>query len=345
MRSPQSQPNLHHMNQSSDTSPLIEAVPNFSEGRRTTVVDELAAAVQTSGARLLDRSSDEHHNRTVLTVAGSPEPVLQGLFKAVETAVSRIDVRRHRGVHPRLGAADVVPLVPLQNTLLADCVLLAHRLGRRIGDELNVPVYLYGAAATRPERCNLADVRRGEYEALLREIHLPRRLPDFGPAKVGPAGAVIVGARPILIAFNVFLRTADVTVARAIARQIRERGGGLPAVRALGLMVDGQAQVSMNLVDYRATSPQAAADAIREEAAGHGVALDRSELIGLIPQGALPKSEGQGVSSDGKTLSPRSLAAAADALLLPELRTDRVLEVALRRAIRPSRDSATSCCK
>ena len=319
------------MNQSSDNSRLIEAVPNFSEGRRTSVIDELAAAVQTSGAGLLDRTSDAHHNRTVLTVAGPPEPVLQGLFNAVEAAVSRIDLRRHRGVHPRLGAADVVPLVPIRNTLLADCVLLARQLGRRIGDELDVPVYLYAEAATRPERRNLADVRRGEYEALLREIHLPRRRPDFGPARVGPAGAVIVGARPILIAFNVFLRTAEVGVARAIARQIRERDGGLPAVRALGLLVDGQAQVSMNLVDYRATSPHAAVDAIREQAARHGVALDRSELIGLIPQGALPGSERQVVSSDGKTLSPLFLAAAADALLLPELTPGRVLEVALRQ--------------
>lgn len=319
------------MNNCSDTSPLIEAVPNFSEGRRTDVVDELAAAVQTSGARLLDRTSDTHHNRTVLTVAGPPEPVLQGLFSAVEVAIARIDLRRHRGVHPRLGAADVVPLVPIRNTLLADCVLLAQRLGRRIGDELDVPVYLYAAAASRPERRNLADVRRGEYEDLVREINFPRRRPDFGPAKVGPPGAVIVGARPILVAFNVFLRTADVAVARAIARQIRERDGGLPAVRALGLLVDGQAQVSMNLVDYRATSPQAAVNAIRRQAARRAVALDRSELIGLIPRGALPGNEEQDVNCDEESCAPLSLAAAADALLLPELTPDRVLEVALRQ--------------
>ncbi len=319
------------MNQSSENSPLIEAVPNFSEGRRTQVIDALAEAIQASRARLLHRTSDAYHNRTVLTVVGSPEQVLQGLFKAVEVAIARINLGQHRGLHPRLGAADVVPLVPIRNTQMVDCVLLARELGRRIGDELDVPVYLYAAAATRPERRNLADVRRGEYEALLREIHLPRRRPDFGPAKVGPAGAVVVGARPILIAFNVFLRTADVAVARAIARQIRERDGGLQAVRALGLLVDGQAQVSMNLVDYRATSPHAAVNAIRQQAARHAVALDRSELIGLIPQGALPGSEGQEVSSDGKTLSTRSLAASADALLLPELRPDRVLEFALRQ--------------
>lgn len=324
------------MNYSSNDIPIIEAVPNFSEGRRDDVIDRLAAAVQAYGARLLHRTSDSYHNRTVLTVAGPPEQVLQGLFNAVEVAVACIDLRRHRGVHPRLGAADVVPLVPVGSTLLADCALLARRLGRRIGDELDVPVYLYGEAAARAERRNLADVRRGEYEALVREIHLPQRLPDFGPARAGPAGAVVVGARPVLIAFNVFLRTAEVAVARTIARQIRERDGGLPAVRALGLLVDGQAQVSMNLVDYRATSPQAAVNAIRRHAARHAVELDRSELIGLIPQGALPGIEEQNGVNDGESLSPRTLstrtlAAAADALLLPELTPDRVLEVALRQ--------------
>ena len=319
------------MNHNFDDNPIIEAVPNFSEGRRTDVIDELAAAVQTSGARLLDRTSDAHHNRTVLTVAGPPEPVLQGLFNAVGVAVARIDLRRHRGVHPRLGAADVVPLVPIRNALLADCALLARKLGRRIGDELDVPVYLYGEAALRRERRNLADVRRGEYEALVRDIHRPQRVPDFGPAKVGPAGAVIVGARPLLIAFNVFLRSANVAIARAIARQIRERDGGLPAVRALGLLVDGQAQVSMNLVDHRATSPHAAVDAIRRQAARHDVALDRSELIGLIPQDALPGNEERGTESEGESLSTGALAAAADALLLPDLTADRVLEVALRQ--------------
>ena len=333
------------MNLSSDDIPIIEAVPNFSEGRRTDVNDELAAAVQTSGAQLLDRTSDAHHNRTVLTVAGPPEPVLQGLFNAVEVAVSLIDLRRHRGVHPRLGAADVVPLVPLRNTLLTDCALLARQLGRRIGDELDVPVYLYGEAATRPERRNLADIRRGEYEVLVRDIHLPQRRPDFGPAKVGPAGAVVVGARPILVAFNVFLRTADAAVARAIARQIRERDGGLAAVRALGLLVDGQAQVSMNLVDYRTTSPYAVVHAIRQQAARHAVELDRSELIGLIPQGALPGIGEPDAGGEGKTPSPHALAAAADALLLPDLTPDRVLEHALAVSFARSRDRYISCSK
>lgn len=319
------------MNHSSDDLPIIEAVPNFSEGRRRNVIDELAAAVRTSGARLLDRTSDAHHNRTVLTVAGPPQQVLQGLFNAVEVAAARIDLQRHRGVHPRLGAADVVPLVPIRNTLLADCALLARQLGRRIGDELELPVYLYGEAAARVERRNLADVRRGEYEALVREIHLPQRLPDFGPARVGPAGAVVVGARPLLIAFNVFLRSSELAVARTIARRIRERDGGLPAVRALGLLVDGQAQVSMNLVDYRVTTPHAAVNAIRRQAARHAIALDRSELIGLIPLDALPGIGERNQGADAEVLSPHALAATAAALLLPALTPDRVLEVALRR--------------
>ena len=317
------------MNLAADSRPIIEAVPNFSEGRHSDVIDELAAAVQSSGARLLHRTSDAHHNRTVLTVAGAPEPVLQGLFSAVQTAVARIDLRQHQGVHPRLGAADVVPLTPLRGIQMADCANLARQLARRIGEELEVPVYLYGEAATRAERRNLADVRRGEYEGLVREIQSPRRRPDFGPARVGPAGAVVVGARPILIAFNVFLRTADVAVARAIASQIRERDGGLPGVKALGLFVGGQAQVSMNLVDYRATSPVAVVKAIHRLAAHHSVALDRGELIGLIPMEALPGIGEDAVTSEGQIRSASALAAAAEELLLPDLTPDRVLEHAL----------------
>jgi glutamate formiminotransferase len=250
----------------------------------------------------------------VLTIAGSPEAVVEGLFRAVEVAARHINLFEQRGAHPRLGATDVAPLVPLRHISLEECVALARTLGRRIGDELQLPVYLYEAAATRPERRNLADVRRGEFEGLIATIHTPERTPDFGPAKVGPAGAVIVGARPVLIAYNVFLDTADVAIARSIAKRIRARDGGLAAVRALGLLVDGQAQVSVNLIDYTQTPLHVVFDAIMQLAQAHGVEVARSELIGLAPQEAL-------------------LQAAAHHLKLPSLTADHTIEGALQRAL------------
>jgi glutamate formiminotransferase len=293
---------------------IVEAVPNFSEGRRPEVVDAIVAAMDLPGVLLLNRSSDADHNRSVVTIAGPPDAVVEALFRAVKEAATRINLFEHRGAHPRLGATDVAPLVPINNISLAECVDLARGLGQRIGEELCLPVYLYEAAATRPERQNLAEVRHGEFEALLREINLPERQPDYGPAKVGPAGAVIVGARPFLIAYNVFLNSGDVTIAKRIARAIRERDGGLSAVRALGLLVGGQAQVSMNLVDFRRTPIHVAVDAIRAEAAKWGVAVERSELIGLIPQEAL-------------------IAAAAHYLQLPDFESSQIVEVAMDRAI------------
>ena len=269
---------------SSTAHTLIEAVPNFSEGRRADVVDAIAAAIQAPGVLLLDRTSDADHNRSVLTVAGPPQAVVEGLFRAVATAAQRINLFEQRGAHPRLGATDVVPLVPLRNITLAECAALAATLGRRIGEELGLPVYLYEAAATRPDRRNLADVRRGEFEALVKEIGCPERAPDFGPAWVGPAGAVIVGARPFLVAFNIYLRTGDISVAKAIARTVRERNGGLPGVKALGLLVGGQAQVSLNLVDYTRTPLHVAVGAVTQLAQAHGVDVDRGELIGLLPE-------------------------------------------------------------
>jgi glutamate formiminotransferase len=293
---------------------LVEAVPNFSEGRRPAVIDAIAGALQSAGAYLLDRTSDWDHHRTVLTIAGSPTAVMEGLFRGVEMAVRHIDLFSQRGAHPRLGAADVVPLVPLRHITLEECVGLARDLGRRIGDELGLPVYLYEAAATRLERRNLADVRRGEFEGLIATIHTPERAPDFGPAQVGPAGAVIIGARPILIAYNVFLETNDVTIAQSIAKRIRARDGGFPAVKALGLLIDGQAQVSMNLVDYTQTPIHIVFDAITRLADDHGVKVARSELIGLAPDDAL-------------------LQAAAYYLKLPDLSTANTIEGALQRAI------------
>lgn len=266
---------------------LVEAVPNFSEGRRADVIDAIANALQSAGAHLLDRSSDWDHHRTVLTIAGSPDAVVEGLFRAIETAARHIDLFEQRGAHPRLGAADVVPLVPLRHITLEECAELARALGQRVGDELGLPVYLYEAAATRPERRNLADVRRGEFEGLITTIHTEERAPDFGPAQLGPAGAVIIGARPLLIAYNVFLESDDVTIAKRIARKIRASSGGFPGVRALGLLVNNQAQVSMNLVDYQQTSIHVVYDAITRLAEAYGVRVARSELVGLVPQEAM----------------------------------------------------------
>ncbi|MCX6044196.1 MAG: glutamate formimidoyltransferase [Chloroflexi bacterium] len=241
------------MNKLNDTDVIIEAVPNFSEGRRPAVIELLVQAIAPPGVLLLHQTSDWDHNRSVITVAGPPEAVLEGLFQATRVAASQINLFEQRGEHPRLGAADVIPLVPIQNITLAECAQLATQLGRRIGEELQLPVYLYEAAATRPERRNLADIRRGEFEQLVAEINTPERQPDFGPVQVGPAGAVVVGARAFLIAYNFFLKTSDVTIAKAISQAIRESSGGLPAVKAKGFFVNGQAQVSINLVDYTRT--------------------------------------------------------------------------------------------
>jgi len=268
---------------------IVECVPNFSEGRRQPVIDAIAAAIgSVDGVRVLDVQSDADHNRTVVTFVGSPEAVAEGAFQSIATAARWIDLNHHRGEHPRIGAADVVPLVPVRGVTMEECVALARQLGRRVGEELGIPVYLYEEAATRPERRNLADIRHGEYEGLKEEILTnPDRAPDFGPARLGPAGATVIGARPFLIAYNVFLTTADVEIARQIARAVRHSGGGLRYVKALGLLVNGKAQVSMNLTDFRHTPVYRVVEMIRREAARYGVAVERSELIGLIPQQAL----------------------------------------------------------
>jgi len=263
---------------------IIESVPNFSEGRRADVIQALIAAIQAPGVLLLDASSDADHNRTVITVAGEPDAVLEGVFRAAALAAQTINLFEHRGEHPRIGATDVIPLAPISGITLEECVPLAHRLGRRIGEELGLPVYLYAAAATRPERRRLPDIRRGEFEGLLTSIHLPERAPDYGPAQVGPAGAVVVGARPFLIAYNIFLDTTDVEVAKAIARQIRESSGGLPAVQAKGFLVDGQAQVSMNLLDASVTPLHVVFDEVARLAQQQGIAITHSEIIGLAPE-------------------------------------------------------------
>jgi glutamate formiminotransferase len=270
---------------------LVESVPNFSEGRRLEVVDRLAAAVSgTPGVHLLDRTSDASHNRSVLTLAGPPGPVTDALERAVEVAIHDIDMGAHSGEHPRIGAVDVIPFVPLAGTTMDEAVELARRFGRRIAERFDLPVYLYANAALRQERVKLADVRRGQYEGLREEISQHGREPDFGPATLHPsAGAVAVGARPFLIAWNINLASPDVDLAKRIARRVRESGGGLPKVQANGFMLDdlGLAQVSMNLLDFSVTPMWLTWETVREVAAEDGVELAESELIGLAPLAAL----------------------------------------------------------
>lgn len=271
---------------------LVECVPNFSEGRRPQVVQAIVEAIAgVSGVYLLDTESDEDHNRSVVTFAGPVEEVLEAAFRGVREAVRQIDLRHHQGGHPRIGAADVVPLVPIRGVTLQDLVPAAQRLGRRIAEELGVPVFLYGEAATSPRRRDLSFLRRGNFEGLQEAMDAdPERRPDFGPAAVHPsAGATVVGVRKPLIAYNVELATADLEVARAIARNVRESSGGLVNVRAMGVRLEkrGTTQVSMNLVDYEKTPIYRAFELVAAEARRHGVAIRSSEIVGLVPEDAL----------------------------------------------------------
>jgi len=276
------------------TTQLIECIPNFSEARHPEVIDQIVAAITSvEGARLLDRSSDLDHNRTVLTFAGPPEAVEEAAFRAIKTASELIDLNQHTGAHPRIGATDVCPFVPLSNATMEDCIAIAKRLGQRVGSELSLPVYLYEAAATRPEHANLENIRKGQYEGLKAALSGaegesdPERRPDFGPSKLGAAGATVIGARNPLIAFNVYLTTDDVGIAKKIAKAIRHSSGGLRYVKGLGLLVDGRAQISMNLTDFHDTPIARVVETIRREAQRYAVAIHHSELVGLIPQEAL----------------------------------------------------------
>ena len=270
------------------TNQLIECIPNFSDARRPEVIDQIVAAIQSVGeVKLLDRSSDLDHNRTVLTFAGSPAGVEEAAFRAIKTASELIDLDQHSGEHPRIGATDVVPFVPLSGASMEECIAIAKRLGERVGKELNIPVYLYEAAATKPERTNLENIRKGQYEGLKTEIEKPERQPDFGPSKLPKAGATVIGARNPLIAFNVYLTTDDVSIAKKIAKAVRQSSGGLRYVKGLGLLVDGRAQVSMNLTNFRETPIARVVEFIRREAERYGVGIHHSELVGLIPQEAL----------------------------------------------------------
>jgi glutamate formiminotransferase len=273
-------------------SMLLEAVPNFSEGRRADVCAAIAGAARRPEVQVLDLEMDADHHRSVLTLAGPPEPLAEAAFAAAREAVARIDLNAHRGQHPRMGAIDVLPFVPLGGAPMEVAVDLARRVGRRIGDELGVPVFLYEAAAVRSDRRNLADIRKPQFEGLRELIGRdPDRTPDFGPPRIHPtAGCVAVGARRPLIAFNVDLDTEDVAVARAIARKVRERDGGLPALKALGLYLAERrcAQVSMNVCDYTRTGLAEAFRAVEAEASRLGVGVRGSEIVGLVPRDALP---------------------------------------------------------
>jgi glutamate formiminotransferase/formiminotetrahydrofolate cyclodeaminase len=307
------------------SQPLVECVPNFSEGRRAEVIGAIEASIRAvAGVHVLDRHTDADHNRTVITFAGPPAPVAQAAFAAISRAAELIDLDEHRGEHPRIGATDVVPFVPLSGITMQECVDLARGLGERVGRELGIPVYLYEAAATRPERVNLENLRRGEYEGLKEAIgHVPDRAPDFGPSRLGKAGATVIGARAPLIAYNVYLATDDVEIARKIARAIRHSSGGFRYLKALGLLVEGKAQVSMNFTDFTQTPLHRVVEQIRREADRYGVAVDHSELVGLIPQAAL-------------------VDAARWYLQLDQFQPDQVLEARLYSALGPVTSGAGS---
>src|SRR5215470_142929 len=274
---------------------LVECVPNFSEGRRPETIRSIAEAIAgVESACVLDTHIDPDHNRSVITFVAAPERVVDAALNAVSRASELIDMRVHQGEHPRLGATDVLPFVPIRGVTMDDCVRLAHEAGATIARELSIPVYFYEQAARRATRVNLEDVRRGALELLREEITTnPERTPDEGSARVhDSAGAIAVGAREILIAFNVILRSDDLAAARQIARAIRARNGGLPFVKALGfrLQTRGLVQVSMNLVNYKATGMTAVYDAIAREADRLGVEIESAEIVGLVPRDSLDRN-------------------------------------------------------
>jgi glutamate formiminotransferase len=314
---------------------LVESVPNVSEGRRLDVVERLASAIENvPGVHLLDRTSDPSHNRSVFTLAGPAGPVRDALERLVATAIDEIDMEGHSGEHPRIGAVDVIPFVPLGNTTMDDAVEIARDFGRRIADRYALPVYLYAKAATRSERVKLADVRRGQYEGLRAEIDQRGREPDFGPSRMHPtAGAVAVGARPFLIAYNINLDSPDKDLAVRIARRIRESGGGLPKVQANGFFIEelGRAQVSMNVLDFRVTPLWRVWETVRAEAAEDGIELAESELIGLAPLAAFLDVADHADAPAGARVEKR-LAAAAKFLRLRDFSPLQALELRLDAA-------------
>lgn len=270
---------------------IVECVPNFSEGRRTEILKGIADVFnRAKGISLLDYSADADHNRSVYTLAGESQAMIEAMFCAVSYAKEHIDLRDHLGQHPRIGAVDVIPFIPLNDVTMSECVALAKELGRRMGEELEIPVFLYEEAATTPLRRNLADVRRGGFEELAPKMATPEGKPDFGPARPHPSfGASAVGARYFLIAYNINLATANLAIAQNIAQKIRFSSGGFPNVKALGLLLEeqGLAQVSINMTDFNITSLWQVFDTVKSEAAQYGVEIKNSEIVGLCPAKAL----------------------------------------------------------
>src|SRR5919198_1177865 len=271
---------------------LVECVPNFSEGRDKAKVDAIVEAMKMDGVYLLDREMDSDHNRCVITLVGEREPIQEAVIRGVGKAAELIDLNKHQGAHPRLGAADVVPFIPIEGVTLEDCVAMARHVGEEIWKRYQIPVYLYEAAATSPERQNLENIRRGQFEGIRDEIATnPARRPDFGECRLHTtAGACVVGARKFLIAYNVFLNTPDVDIAKKIAKVVRFSTGGLRFVKAAGFLVRGQAQVSMNLTDFEQTPIHRVFEMVRSEAARYGVTPSSSEIVGLIPKKALEQA-------------------------------------------------------
>jgi glutamate formiminotransferase/formiminotetrahydrofolate cyclodeaminase len=268
---------------------LVECVPNFSEGRDKAKVDAIVEAMKMDGVYLLDREMDADHNRCVITLVGEREPIQEAAIRGVGKAAELIDLNHHQGAHPRMGAADVVPFIPIEGVTIEDCVALARNVGEQIWKRYQIPVYLYEAAATSPERTNLENLRRGQFEGIRAEIATnPARNPDFGELRVHPtAGATVVGARKFLIAYNVFLNTPDVDIAKKIAKAVRFSSGGMRFVKGAGFLVRGLAQVSMNLTDFEQTPIHRVFELVKREAARYGVAPVSSEIVGLIPKKAL----------------------------------------------------------
>lgn len=303
---------------------LVECVPNFSNGRSPEIYNGIADAIRSvPGAHVLDVSADPDHNRTVITFVGAPDDVVEAAFRAIAFAAQHINLDEHQGEHPRIGATDVCPFIPIQGVTTADCVALAKKLGQRVGEELGIAVYLYGDAATQPERQKLAAIRKGEYELWRDEVATnPARQPDYGPAEAKPWGATVIGVRPFLIAYNIYLNSSDVAIADQIARDIRFIGGGLRFVQAKGFLVDGQAQISMNLTDFEKTPIFRVQEMVRREAARYGLTITKAELVGLTPQKAL-------------------LEAAKWYLQLDNLQDSQVLELRLQEALTAEKTDIT----